>query len=192
MRWPYCSMFLGFALGTSACLAQTREHPIAAGDKPIIIDEDSNVCVSVHVDQRIWPRPFDDETARNLSGSLASELRRPYLAMGGSYAVHNSNPAERFVTNWHGTMPTCQDRDTDIWIDVQYQPRADGKPFIFEYRITKGQVQREGRVDVNVAEEIRAGHMRGYDQRRTDEVIISQDIPQRATMLFDLLEDPGN
>lgn len=154
----------------------------------ITIRDNSNVCVSVHVDQQIWPQPIDDDTARNLSGSLMTELRRPYFEMGGSYAVPNSTPAERFVTNHTGATPSCQDRDTDILIDVQYRPRFDGKPFVFEYRITQGQIQRTGAIDVNVEEEMRVGGIRGYDQRRTNMAVIGEDLLGRAPTIFKQLK----
>lgn len=188
MRLFYGLILLGSAFGANACLAQAESGSGVVRDTPIAIREDSNVCVSVHVDQRIWPRPLNDEVARTLSGGLAVELRRRYIATGGSYAVPNSNPAERFVTNPYGQIASCEDRNTDILIDAQYRPRADGTPFIFEYRITQGEVQRQGTYEVNVPEEIQAGRIRDYNERRTNQAIIGEDLLHRAPWFFEQIE----
>ncbi|HEY0413686.1 MAG TPA: hypothetical protein VGD66_11130 [Allosphingosinicella sp.] len=180
-----------FLAGASACSvahsgAAAVEAPSSArGGIPV--GPQSNVCVAVHVDQRIWPRPLDIDSARNFSGHLMTEIRRLYEQRGGSDNLPNTQNEARFVSEGLRANPSCQDRKTDVFIDVRYEPRPDGAPFLMSYRITRGSNGRSGRIDVNVAEEIRAGRMRGFNQRRTIESVIFEDMWVRARTIADQL-----
>lgn len=159
----------------------------AAQADRILIGEQSNVYVTVHVDQRIWPLPLAPDSARIFSGSLMAELRKLYEQRGGSIRFPNSRD-HRFTTNESGTNPDCQDREADVYVVAYYGPRADGTAFIFNYRIERGAMTRAGRFEVDVAAEIRAGRIRGFHQRRTMTQVIYEDLLlSRAPMIVDQL-----
>jgi hypothetical protein len=153
----------------------------------IVVPASAHVCVAVHVDQRIWPRPLDANSAQIFSGYLMPEVRRLYEQRAGLDRMPGTQNEARFVTNENGTNPSCQDRRTDVFIDVRYGPRRDGTPFVMSYRIARGTAVRTGRIDFDVAREIRAGRIWGYSVRRTIEVIIGEDMPRRAPMIADQL-----
>ena len=181
------------ACGTAACAQGGDRTSLTSAASPpaeserIVVGAQSNVCVSVQVDQRIWPTPLDADSTRNFSGHLMTEVRRLYVERGGSFSLPGRNRLDRFVTNGDGTNPHCQDRQSDVFIDVRYGPRHDGTPFVIDYRIAGGSAVRSGRIEIDVAEEIRAGRIRGYSQRRTNVVIIGEDMWRRATMIADQL-----
>ena len=58
--------------------ARASAEAVQPAQGAIVIREQSNVCVSVHVDQQIWPTPLTEDSARNFSGHLMAELRRLY------------------------------------------------------------------------------------------------------------------
>jgi hypothetical protein len=183
-------------LAATACVAGALPSRPERADAPppspaptdlIAVGAQSNVCVSVHVDQRIWPRPLDADSARIFSGSLMSEVRRIYEQRGGSNNMPGTQNQARFFTNESGTNPFCQDRQTDVFVDMRYGPRRDGTPFVIDYRISRGTALRAGRVELDVAEEMRAGRIRGFSQRRTMRGIIWEDIVSRAPMIVDQL-----
>lgn len=153
----------------------------------ITIGEHSKVCVSVHVDQRIWPRPLDADSARIFSGYLMPEVHRLYVERGGSNFLPGTHNQARFVADASGTNPYCQDRETDVFVDVRYGPRDDGTPFRMEYHIRRGAAVRSGRIEVDVVEEIRAGRLQGFHQRRTIKTVIIEDMRARAPMIADQL-----
>lgn len=187
MRWPQCLILLGAMLATSGCFAQAQERS-AIRSRPIIVGDKSNVCVSVHVDQRIWPRKLDSDSPQSFSESLMSSLRKLYLNSGGTFSVPGSLPPDRFITNIDGNTPSCQDFGIDVLIELRYRQRANGKPFVVDYTVSRGAARRQGSIDVNVAEEIRAGRLQGYNERRTDANIIVQDMLERALMIFKFLK----
>lgn len=170
---------------TSAAAAATTATPEATAG--IVIGEQSNVCVTVHVDQSLWPQPLGPDSAQIFSGSLMAELRNSYERRGGSIRFQNSRK-HRFVTNESGTHSDCQDRETDVFVVAHYGPRRDGTPFVFEYRIGRGSVTRSDRIEVDVAAEIRAGRIRGFTQRRTMTQVIYEDmLLSRAPVILDQL-----
>ena len=173
------SVLAGMTLGACTTLAQTNA--------PVVVGENSHVCVSVRVDQKIWPRPVNPELYGNLSGVLLVELRRLYEADGGSDDVEGSRLPSRFVVDSSGTHPSCEDIEATVMIDLHYLERTNGAPFILAYSVSRGAARREGSVDVDVAEEIRTGRIQGYNQRRSDSIIIGEDIRSRAPMIYTLL-----
>jgi hypothetical protein len=98
---------------------------------------------------------------------------------GGSYFVPGTSRA-RFIANASGISPECRERDGDVFVTMRYGPRRDGRPFVMLYRIARRTTFRSGAADVDVAEEIRAGRIRGYSQRWNDGDIIVADIRGRA------------
>ena len=179
------------ALGAGVCAHDRSVRPEppqgTAGQPRIVIGEQSNVCVTVHVDQRVWPRPLAPDSAQIFSGSLMAELRNLYERRGGSIRFPNSSD-HRFVTNEHRGHADCQDRETDVFVVAHYGPRADGTAFIFDYRVERGAMTRAGQFEVDVAAEIRAGRIRGFNQRRTMTHVIYEDLLlARAPMILDQL-----
>lgn len=181
-------------VATAACVGATRLDPSArtprggnrgAPLEAIVVGEQSNVCVSVRVDQRVWPRPLDADSARNFSGHLMSELRRIYVLRGGSGSLPGTQNEARFVADANGTNPNCRHRDTDVFVDLRYGPRPDGSPFVMEYRVRHGTLVRAGAVERDVAEEVRTGRIPGFHTRRTIETVIVQDMCARAPVIVD-------
>jgi hypothetical protein len=154
-------------------------------ERRIVVEAQSNVCVSVHVDQRLLPQPVGALSIWNFSGHLMSQLRRAFESRGGSAHIPGTQNQARFFTNEGSINPFCQDTRTDVLVDVRYQSRLDDTPFVVDYRISQGRAVRFGRLEVNVAEEIRLGHIQGYSQRRTNLVIIEEHIQQLAPTLID-------
>lgn len=188
------SILLLFALtlSASACAHQQtrRATPIQELAQPrIVIGEQSNVCVAVHVDQRIWPEPLAPDSAQIFSGSLMAELRNLYKQRGGPTSLPGESRDDRFVANESGLSPDCQNREADVFVLARYAPRADGTAFAFDYRIERGKATRSGRTEVDVAAEIRAGRIRGFTQRRTMTAVIYEDLLSRAPIILDQLDD---
>jgi hypothetical protein len=183
---------LGIAAALGAASGAHGQGPVRgpAGHRTapaVAVAEQSNICVSVEVDQRLWSAPDDALFYRNFSGHLMSELRRLYERRGGSVHLPGTQNQARFVTNANWTNPLCQDRSTDVLIDVRYGPRGDGTPFTMQYRVARGEIVRSGRIELDLAEEIRAGRIRGYSQRRTNIVILAEDVRQQAPSLVNLI-----
>lgn len=178
----------------AGCAPSTETAPPASAiqsastSDEIVIGERSNICVSVSVDQRIWPRPKTAETDAALSGILASELNVLLGRRGVSSHITNPHdrpgprPEPRFVGSFNFVDPLCADAE-DVRVTAAYEPRHDGSPFLFRYRIEQGQTFQIGTVDFDVAEEIRMNRIRGYSQRRTNSIIISEDIRSRANVI---------
>lgn len=160
--------------------ARVSEQP-----DPIVAGPDSNICSSVHVDDGVWGQRFDPETARNVSGVLSGELQLIHQARGGSYFLPGTS-AQRFIVNTGGTATYCR-QDADVFVELHYRPRTDGRPFIVDYRIRRGTMHRSGTVDIDVAEEMRRGRIRGYTERRTNSIVVVEDIRERAQQLMDAL-----
>lgn len=179
------------AIGAVGCAQSIGPGQSAAQAKKsagrIVVSPQSNVCVSVQADQRIWPRPIDAEVARALSGNLMSGIRRLYEQRGGSLRIPGTHNEARFVTNVRGASPDCKDHGTDVFVEMRYEPRIDGKPFLLRYWITRGAAVRHDSIDVDVREEIQSGRIKGYSQRRTNAVIIGEDTRSRAQAIVDQL-----
>jgi hypothetical protein len=169
-------------LSAAACLEGPAAPASAAnqGRGGIVVPASAHVCVAVHVDQRIWPQPLDADSARIFSGHLMTEVRRLYEQRGGSDNLPGTGNEARFVTNENGANPACRDWQTDVLVDVRYRPRRDGTPFVVDYRIARGRAVRTRRIEVDLAREIRAGRIRGYSQRRTNAIILREDMWRRA------------
>jgi hypothetical protein len=150
----------------------------------IVVGAQSNVCVSIRVDQRVWPRPLDAETERNLSGGLMSELRALFEQRGGVDRIPGTD--ERFGTDT-GTNPFCRDAGTDVFVELRYRPRADGTPFVADYRVWRGAAVRAGSAESDVAEEIRSGRIPGYTQRRTLATVMGNHMAAQAPIIMDML-----
>jgi hypothetical protein len=187
------SLVAGVLLVAAGSEVGKVEYKSRQESRPLIpVRMQSNVCVSVHVDQGIWPRPLDDGANQNFSGYLMTELRRLYEERGGSRFLPGTHNIERFQPNGNETNPLCRHPATDVFVFVRYEPRPDGMPFVMQYRITAGRLVRSGRIDVDVAAEIRAGRIQGFNQRRTISIILSEDMRNRATMIVDRLLVLGN
>lgn len=175
-----------FAIG---CASTDRIDPVPAPrtESPgsILVTPQSHVCVSVYVDQRIWPRRLNAEVFRALSGNLMVQLRRMYAQRGGTIHIPDTHNEPRFRSYPYG--PNCRDDGTDVFVDMHYGPRADGELFIMRYWLRRGGVVRFGTADVNVPDEIRAGRMPAYWERRTEEAVIGEDIVRRAPVIANQL-----
>lgn len=185
--------FISFA-GATACsemLAHKRGtgSSIAAAGK-IEILEQSNVCVSAHVDQRVWPVPLQPEDDRNVSGFLASELRQHYEAGGGSYHLPGERQLPRFITDPKETDPACKDAE-DIRIAASYSPDENGRPFIFSYRIVQGEKVRSGSFRRDIEEEWRTGSLRRFYKTLPLAEAVNQDLRARAYAIYLQLHHRG-
>lgn len=156
----------------------------------IVVGEQSNVCVSVQVDQAIWPRPLTAETNSSLSGILASELRRLFEEGGVSAFIPNPRarsgprPEPRFVANYNGTNPICHDTGEDIYVSAVYSPRPEGGAFVFNYRIEQGAIIRSGSFSRNILDELRTGRIRTSHINEPLQLAVADDLRARATIMF--------
>lgn len=167
-------------------------RPAAAGSRsavparaPIAIREATTICVRVTVDQSVWPSPVNDETTRNLSGVLTSELGRVHEQRGGS-RWHGANGREpRFFANWRGNHPTCGDSPDDISIEASYTPRADGMPFQFSYRLRQGDSLEEHRFERDIFGDMRSGVLRITILEEPLSSALHRDLHERARLILD-------
>jgi hypothetical protein len=150
--------------------------------RAIVIREQSNVCVSVHVDQRVWPAPLTEDSARNFSGHLMAELRRLYGQSGGSTVIPGPGQEPRFVTDEHGSNPLCRQAE-DIRIKVRYRPRREGGPFDADYLIEQGTAVRSRTFSRDLMGEISSGRLR-ISNIDTIASPIADDIRSRAETIF--------
>lgn len=183
------------AAGTLGCAPMSEPN---AGDHAsrgaashtgdIVIGARSNVCVSVRVDQSVWPRPLLPNARQSFSGFLAGELGRIYRERGGSYHLPGPEQIPRFASNPTGNNPRCQERGEDIYVTVSYGPRDDGRPFVFSYRIEQGATFRTGSFSRDLMTELRTGEPRYLN---IDEPISSafyDDFRARAVMILDQID----
>ena len=179
------------ACGTAACAQGGDRSSLTSAASPpaeserIVVGAQSNVCVSVQVDQRIWPTPLDADADRGFSGVLTSALERLHQDRGGSYSLPGTSTA-RYFADANGTNPYCQDRDSDVFVEVRYGPLPDGGPFVMEYRIRRGAAIRTSSVRRDLAEELRTGLIVEFANRAHPFVrAIYDDIRARAPMIAD-------
>jgi hypothetical protein len=161
-------------------VAPTNQGPAR---EAIAIDDQSNVCVSVHVDQRIWPRPLDADSARNFSGILISALRRATEPRGLSSLLSGPRRHPRFVANPDGSNPLCREPEQDVFVDVRYLPRAEGGPYAVEYRIRRGGTLRTGHFTRDLAREIRTGALPSLSITEPVSEAIYEDIRERGSAI---------
>jgi hypothetical protein len=187
-RILFPALLLGFA--TVACATATQPGaPVRAaraaqsGQGAIVIREQSNVCVWVHVDQRIWPIPLSENADWNFSGVLAFELGRRYERQGGNLVLRGPNNDPRFAADVNGLNRLCRD-DDDIHIAVRYLPRHDGGAFSAEYRIEQGAAARSGSFTRDIAAELRTGQATAPHWIEPVHAAIASDIRSRAQLIF--------
>lgn len=197
-----CKAFLLMAAPAMliACApAAAPVHGAAADDgrgqtNRIVMREHSNVCVSVQVDQRVWPIPKTEETDRALSGILASELRRLYEQQGRSSFVPNPGPGPgprpepRFASDARFDNPICRDVGQDIYIIASYIPRPDGTPFVFNYRIEQGGTVQSGTFSRDIQEEWRTGQLPVWAKTQPLQTAVADDLRDRAPILLEEID----
>jgi hypothetical protein len=191
------SIFL--LLGTTACL-QEQAHSAraaAAGAEPaaaahsVFIRSRTNVCVTVGIDARIVSDPAQAELDFAFSNSLASTLNNVLVARGATNHIivsdDRSAPTQqrRFVVARPGDPP-CAD-DDDIHVIARYLPRPDGTPFRMEWRVQQGRTAFSEVSDVDLAADMRAGRIRGYNQRRQNRAIVAEDLAARTQAILRLI-----
>ena len=179
---------LGFA--ATACAAATRpDAPARAAAEAqsergaIVIGEQTNVCVWVHVDQRIWPITLSENADWGFSGVLAFELGRHYERQGGSLVLRGPNNDPRFTADVNGLNRLCRDAD-DVHISVRYLPRPEGGAFSGEYRIDQGSAVRTGSFSRDLIAEERAGQITSPHPGQAVPYAIALDIRARAGPLL--------
>lgn len=187
------------AFGTAACAHAGPDNSGAPSQVApeqqstqgrIVIGEQSNVCVSVTVDQRVWPRRKKTDTDSGLSGVLASELRQLYEERGGSSFIPEPGPElgprpePRFANDFNRANPICRDTGEDIYVTTSYVLRSDGTPFVFNWRIEQGAVVRTGSADRDIFAEIRAGRIFVLNIDEPVQVAVGEDIRSRAAEIL--------
>ena len=182
------------ACGTAACAQGGDRSSLTSAAGPpaesesIVVGEQSNICVSVYVDQRIWPTPLDAETARGFTTGFASEMSRLHVERGRSHYLPHTQSEARFVSNLAGGNPLCRESEADLFVELRYRPRTNGGPFTMDYRIGRAAaVLRTGVVERDVAEELRTGRIVGGPRQRRINNVIYDDIRARAAMILDLM-----
>jgi hypothetical protein len=155
-----------------------------AGADAIVIGEQSNVCVSVRVDPRVWPTPPLPAADQNFSTFFAGEMERLYRGRSGAHAPPASGPGPRFVSNPTGTNPLCREPGRDIHVTITYGPQEDGQPFVFAYRLEQGSAVRSGSATRDIAEEWRSGRLARVHKQQPLQAAISDDMRVRAAFLI--------
>jgi hypothetical protein len=168
-------------VGSPGAPAQVQEQPgrIAVGPQ-------SSVCVSVQVDQRVWPVPHLPDADGHFSTFFAGELARVHRERGGAHYLPGPEQIPRFMANAANSNPFCQDAD-DIAIDLTYAPRADGKPFSVALRIERGS-DAIARLEMrDIEEEWRTGRLARFHHSSPLADAISNDMRARAAAILNLL-----
>lgn len=177
----------------AAACAQAGEHRILAtagstqqGDSAtaISIGETSNVCVSVRVDQRVWPTPLLPNADQNFSTFFAGELARLYRDQGGAYHLPGREQIPRFLANPDGANPQCRAREQDIELTVRYLPRPDGRPFVVSYRIAQGAKVRADLVSRDIEEDWRSGRLPRIHNTEPLQIAVTNDMRARAAIFI--------
>jgi len=164
-----------------------REAPLANLDK-ISILEWSNVCVSVLVDERIWPRPLTTSDRDGFSYGLTNAMRRLHESRGGSSSLPGPDREPRFVASNDYPPPACRDRGEDIFVIATYRPRSDDGPFVMDYRIEQGTAVRSGSFTRDIREELRRGQLPYVSIMEPISSAIYDDIQARAQLILDQIQ----
>lgn len=157
-----------------------------------LVSEDSNLCVVASAPPQLWQQPTQTDHVRDLTSSFASALASAYGARDDVGRIGATSQGPRIVENFDFARPECRDFDTDVQISVGFALRLDATPFVVIYRIRRGTSVYTGVMDIDVAEEIRAGRMRGYSQRRTNATFIDESMPRVAFEIAGLLRPDPN
>jgi hypothetical protein len=142
----------------------------------------SNLCVSLGVDQGIWPI----EKAASADADFSLQLARALGALhqtAGSTLPREVNDRPRIVLNHRGDNPLCVRDEDDIHITAAYLPRANGKPFRFSFRIDQGHNTVSGVIDRDIEDEWRSGKLARIGRASLEDEI-SRDINERARFLY--------
>jgi hypothetical protein len=185
-----------FGLG-AACFATNpasdRAEVVAPALEAIVIKERSNICVSVQVNQRVWPTSIIAEINSGLSGVLASGLEQLAEQRGISRFIPyprdkpGPRPEPRFMTDYGRANRSCRDVGEDIYVTVAYLPRPGGTPFVFDYRVQQGAIVRTGSVHRDIEDEWRTGALVRRHKANPIAVAIGDDLMARAPFIFDLI-----
>lgn len=189
------TLVLSACASASGGLDERTVTPTALEAAAIRLGEQSNVCVAVHVDPRVWPRPVTPETARNLSGDLASELRRLFEQRGGSAFLPGPRRSDRpgpwreprFIADPDRNDPICRDDGEDVLVTASYRPRSDGTPFLFDYRIEQGSAVRSGSAERDIFGEIRRGEVRVLNLDEPVQAVLGNDLRDRAEGILNVI-----
>jgi len=164
-----------------------RVSQVSEAGPRITLGEQSNVCVSVHVDQAVWPVPHLPEADQNFSTFFSGEMARVYREQGGSHHLPGRDQIPRFASNPRGTNPRCQDAGQDIQIDISYTARPDGKPFTGTYRIARGDSIRTGTFTRDIEEEWRTGRLERPPLTEPLQIAVTDDMRDRARFFIEFL-----
>lgn len=182
----------GLVIFTGACA-----HPDPAKSKAldgrIAIGPQSNVCISVSVDQSIWPISVTRDSMNGLGNILYSRLRVLYAEENKSYLIprlrpgRNTHYEQRFVVDNDGRSPSCQDTEEDVFIALYYLPLANGQPFSVRYTARKGPVFLSGAAVRFVKDEWRSGALPYLAKMNPLQMAITEDIRSRADTIYSLI-----
>lgn len=150
-----------------------------ASRRPVEFDvgENSNVCISVGVDRRLWSNTATLDTDRNLSGILGTQIR-DLTAQRGITSSLSIDQSPRFVAELGGRNPACSDPD-DTHVNVRYSMRH-GRPFDVEWSIHQQQASLHERVFRDVEAEWRSGERQRLANSNPLQDAIIQDLRGRA------------
>lgn len=191
MRRSVCGVaFMVLAMGACTPATEMVGSPanagVASGPERIVLRAESNVCVSMHIDQRIWSVPLSPRADNDFSISFATALDRLHEEPGTSFLPGPRN-LPRFVTQVDGGNPLCEREGQDIYVTVAYVPRDDGTPFRFTYRIEQGHAVISGAVERDIADEWRTGRLARVGDGPLEDAIV-RDFPERARLIHSLIQ----
>jgi hypothetical protein len=178
------------AVGAASCAhGQGPDRTPAPPPAPAIaMDEQSNVCVWVHVDQAVWPTPHLPDADQNFSTFFSGEMARVYREQGGQHHLPGPNQVPRFQADWNDANPFCRDAGRDIAIHLLYAARPDGKPFLGSYRIVRGDSVRTGAFTRDIEEEWRSGRLERPPLSEPLQIAVTDDMRDRARLFIRLLK----
>jgi hypothetical protein len=176
------------AIATAAFTGSAAAAEGPARPKPRILP-DSNVCVAVQVDQRVYPIAITDRHRFGFSATLAGVMSQLAVKRGFSHSL--SSDEARFVVNTSGQAPNCQDA-ADVHVTLRYFPRSDGGRFRVEYEIRQGRALVKGKAERQIELELRSGKLPYSHIESPYASALSYDIMERARMLLDALTTYGD
>lgn len=179
---------LGMVLVTSAGSAGTA-RPSTPGKIPV--GPQSHICTVMMVDAAVLR---DELLSRHMEwdGIFARQVRRVFddrwQNLPFTPIEEDEGRIHRYATADGGPNPYCSRPGTDIFITLSYSPRANGRPYLVKYSVSRGRQTRSGTFDVDLAAELKSGRVARLTERRDISEIVLDDMDVRIKSLVGMLE----
>lgn len=157
------------------------------GVQRVQASENSNICVSMRVDQNLWPVPLAENSDQRFSNAFSSRLATTHANAGGQLTFGKGDIEPRFISDHNREDPRCRDVHDDILISLEYSGRNDGTVFVSRYLIQQDGVEVSSQDDRNIAEELRNGTLQRYQNVDPVQRAIIDDIDNKAIIILDII-----